>query len=237
MKTRLVSILLAHATFSGTSTSERWRRHRSYSVVLAPSASGSPLLAASLSLPSTTVRCFFLPFAHLACSRTRICFQSMAVRGRSSSTGSLESVMRFALVFCSYHLQVTGEGTHFLIPWVQKPIIFDIRSTPRQIQTVTGSKGSLPLCRPPQFCLLRSRSSDLQNVSISLRILHRPEPERLPNIYLNIGTDYAERVLPSITNEVLKAVVVRFSAFFFANSHTDETISGTVRRAGDDHAA
>lgn len=38
--------------------------------------------------------------------------------------------------------EVVGEGTHFLIPWVQKPIIFDIRSTPRQINTVTGSKGA-----------------------------------------------------------------------------------------------
>lgn len=36
---------------------------------------------------------------------------------------------------------VVGEGTHFLIPWVQKPIIFDIRSRPRNVPTVTGSKG------------------------------------------------------------------------------------------------
>ena len=36
---------------------------------------------------------------------------------------------------------VTGEGTHFLIPWVQKPIIFDIRSRPRNVPVVTGSKG------------------------------------------------------------------------------------------------
>ena len=26
---------------------------------------------------------------------------------------------------------VSGEGTHFLIPWVQRPIIFDVRSRPR----------------------------------------------------------------------------------------------------------
>ncbi|CAB3407832.1 unnamed protein product [Caenorhabditis bovis] len=88
---------------------------------------------------------------------------------------------------------VMGEGTHFLIPWVQKPIIFDIRSTPRAVTTITGSK-------------------DLQNVNITLRILHRPDPAKLPNIYLNIGMDYAERVLPSITNEVLKAVVAQFDA-------------------------
>lgn len=59
---------------------------------------------------------------------------------------------------------------------------------------------------------------DLQNVQITLRILHRPEPSKLPNIYLNIGRDYAERVLPSITNEVLKAVVVSNSIFRTFNS-------------------
>jgi prohibitin 1 len=36
---------------------------------------------------------------------------------------------------------IIGEGTHFLIPWVQRPIMFDIRSTPRAVNTVTGSKG------------------------------------------------------------------------------------------------
>ena len=49
---------------------------------------------------------------------------------------------------------------------------------------------------------------DLQNVDITLRLLFRPRSERLPNIYQTIGVDYDERVLPSITTEVLKAVVV-----------------------------
>lgn len=39
--------------------------------------------------------------------------------------------------------EVVGEGTHFLIPWVQKPIIFDCRSRPRNVPVVTGSKGML----------------------------------------------------------------------------------------------
>ena len=40
---------------------------------------------------------------------------------------------------------VTGEGTHFMIPWVQKPILFDVRCRPRNVATVTGSKGSFPI--------------------------------------------------------------------------------------------
>ena len=88
---------------------------------------------------------------------------------------------------------VTGEGTHFMIPWVQRPITFDIRSRPKNVPSVTGSK-------------------DLQNVNITLRILFRPMPDQLPNIYTTLGTDYEDRVLPSITNEVLKAVVAQFDA-------------------------
>jgi prohibitin 1 len=38
--------------------------------------------------------------------------------------------------------QVVGEGTHFFIPWIQRPIIFDIRSRPRNVPVITGSKGN-----------------------------------------------------------------------------------------------
>ena len=38
---------------------------------------------------------------------------------------------------------VVGEGTHFFIPWVQRPIIFDSKTRPRNIPVITGSKGKL----------------------------------------------------------------------------------------------
>ena len=47
----------------------------------------------------------------------------------------------------------------------------------------------------------------MQTVELSLRILYRPIEEKLPEILNNIGLDYDERVIPSIGNEVLKAVV------------------------------
>lgn len=37
--------------------------------------------------------------------------------------------------------EVIGEGTHFMIPWVHRPIIFDIRTRPRTVSVATGSKG------------------------------------------------------------------------------------------------
>jgi len=88
---------------------------------------------------------------------------------------------------------VVDEGTHFLIPVIQRPIIFDVRARPRVISTITGTK-------------------DMQMVNLSLRVLSRPVKAELPKIYQELGEDYDFRVLPSIGNEVLKAVVAQYNA-------------------------
>ncbi|KAJ7550812.1 hypothetical protein O6H91_07G119500 [Diphasiastrum complanatum] len=89
--------------------------------------------------------------------------------------------------------ETVGEGTHFLIPGLQKPYIFDIRTRARAISSVTGTK-------------------DLQMVNLTLRVLSKPDVQQLPHIFKTLGVDYDERVLPSIGNEVLKAVVAQFNA-------------------------
>lgn len=69
------------------------------------------------------------------------------------------------------------------IPWFQWPIIYEIRARPKQLISPTGSK-------------------DLQMVNIGLRVLYRPQVGMLPDMYRQLGTDYDDRVLPSICNEV-----------------------------------
>lgn len=86
-----------------------------------------------------------------------------------------------------------GEGFHMLIPFWERPIFMDIRTTPREIDTGTASK-------------------DLQNVSLSLRVLYRPREEKLVQIANKIGLDYADKILPSVAKEVLKAVVAQYDA-------------------------
>lgn len=88
---------------------------------------------------------------------------------------------------------VKGEGTHFIIPWIERAEIYNVRAKPRSIPCLTGSK-------------------DLQMVNVTLRVLSKPDPARLPRIYQTLGMDFDERVLPSIVNEVLKGVVAQFNA-------------------------
>lgn len=86
-----------------------------------------------------------------------------------------------------------NQGTHFAFPLIETPIIYDVRAKPRNIASLTGTK-------------------DLQMVNITCRVLSRPRVDALPQIYRTLGSDFDERVLPSIVNEVLKSVVAQFNA-------------------------
>ncbi|KAG0782028.1 hypothetical protein G6F22_009295 [Rhizopus arrhizus] len=88
---------------------------------------------------------------------------------------------------------IYNEGTHFVIPWFESPIIYDVRAKPRNVASLTGTK-------------------DLQMVNITCRVLSKPRVDQLATVYRTLGQDYDERILPSIVNEVLKSVVAQFTA-------------------------
>ncbi|CAH9126088.1 unnamed protein product [Cuscuta epithymum] len=89
--------------------------------------------------------------------------------------------------------KVYPEGTHFMLPWIERPTIYDVRARPNLVESTSGSR-------------------DLQMVKIGLRVLTRPIPDQLPTIYRTLGENYNERVLPSIIHETLKAVVAQYNA-------------------------
>jgi len=89
--------------------------------------------------------------------------------------------------------KVRGEGTHFKVPWLMQPKVYNVRVRPKLIQTMTGTK-------------------DLQMVTIHVRMLFKPEIAGLPTIHKTLGEDYDERVIPSIANEVMKATIAQYNA-------------------------
>ena len=86
-----------------------------------------------------------------------------------------------------------GEGANLAIPYVETPVVLDIRNRAAEISSSSGSR-------------------DLQNIDMSVRVLYKPNVEYLHDIYRNLGVNYADMVLPNLINEVVKAVIAGFNA-------------------------
>ncbi|CAL5323732.1 unnamed protein product [Camellia sinensis] len=73
------------------------------------------------------------------------------------------------LITCisSSNRKVYPERTHLMIPWCERPIVYDVRARPNLVESSSGSH-------------------DLQMVKIAFRVLTRPMPDQLPTIYCTL---------------------------------------------------
>jgi prohibitin 2 len=85
------------------------------------------------------------------------------------------------------------EGYNLMIPWFERPVIYDVRSHPMDFKSQSGSK-------------------DLQTINVTMRVIYKPNQDNLRDLYRLLGYDYDARVLPSIVQEVLKSVIAQYTA-------------------------
>ena len=89
--------------------------------------------------------------------------------------------------------KVYREGFHILIPFLEKPILYDCRMKNHLNNCLCGSK-------------------DLQTVNLKIRIVCRPKIDSLPQLYRLLGMNYDERVLTSIIQEICGVAVSQYNA-------------------------
>eukprot|EP01010_Urceolus_cornutus_P000666 NODE_1182_length_1055_cov_246.797217_g905_i0.p1 GENE.NODE_1182_length_1055_cov_246.797217_g905_i0~~NODE_1182_length_1055_cov_246.797217_g905_i0.p1 ORF type:complete len:283 (+),score=51.39 NODE_1182_length_1055_cov_246.797217_g905_i0:81-929(+) len=94
-------------------------------------------------------------------------------------------------VFTGLSETIYDAGTHIKIPFLEWPISYDCRTRPSEISSSSGSR-------------------DLQLVDLTLRVLYKPG-NNLPALHRTLGENYAQRLLPSVGNEVMKAVLAQYN--------------------------
>lgn len=96
-------------------------------------------------------------------------------------------------LFSGVGSKVYREGYHLLLPFLERPIIYDCRMTNHTNTCMCGTK-------------------DLQIVTLKTRIICRPKIDKLPELYRLLGKDFEERALVSIVNEICGVSVSHFNA-------------------------
>ena len=85
--------------------------------------------------------------------------------------------------------QTYKEGYHLVVPFLERPIVFDCKMKNHMYLCVCGTK-------------------DLQTVQLKTRLITRPDVFHLPELYRLLGLNYEERVLYSIVYEICGVTLV-----------------------------
>jgi regulator of protease activity HflC (stomatin/prohibitin superfamily) len=104
----------------------------------------------------------------------------------------------------SYQL---GEGLHFMVPWVQSPTIYDVKThtysmsaTSGETQRENGSAGDA----------LSALTSDGLPVSLDLSVIYHVDPENVWRLHREIGRHYLEKIVRPVSRAQVRMIVAKY---------------------------
>ena len=86
-----------------------------------------------------------------------------------------------------------SEGMHFLIPGIQELELMEVRTQKVESNATAASR-------------------DLQPVTVDIALNYRVDRDRASDLYKNIGTEYAARIISPTIQEAIKVVTAQYTA-------------------------
>lgn len=84
-------------------------------------------------------------------------------------------------------------GLHFQLPIVNSVVIIDVRTQKTEVKVSAASK-------------------DLQEINASVALNYHVDPNKVDNLYQDIGTEYESRIISPAVQESVKAITAQYTA-------------------------
>ncbi len=97
-----------------------------------------------------------------------------------------------------------GEGTHLIVPFVQKPVFYDVR-TQTYTMSATSWEGEVK-----GDDSLTALTSDGQEVKIDVSVRFHPDAEKIFQLHQRIGPDYANKIIRPAARSAARVVFAEF---------------------------
>ena len=104
--------------------------------------------------------------------------------------------------------QTRNEGMTFVMPFVQRPIYYDVKTQTYNVGTTDSQNNLRGDNNEPS---IEARTSDGQTVHVELSVLYQPDTPTLPELHQKIGQNYVTKIIvPAIRSEV-RAVIGKYT--------------------------
>ncbi|MBW3636249.1 MAG: prohibitin family protein [Armatimonadetes bacterium] len=97
-----------------------------------------------------------------------------------------------------------GEGTHFIVPFVQKPIFYDVRTQTYTMSAISWegeTKGDDSLT---------ALTADGQEVKIDVSVRYHPDANKIYQLHKSIGVDYANKIIRPAARSAARVVFAEY---------------------------
>ena len=100
-----------------------------------------------------------------------------------------------------------GEGLHFVIPWVQTPTTYDIKT---QTYTMSGNQSEANSTVGNANDALQALTADGLPVTLEMSVRFHIDPERVWKLHQNIGPMYVEKIIRPQTRSHVRMVIAQY---------------------------
>jgi regulator of protease activity HflC (stomatin/prohibitin superfamily) len=97
-----------------------------------------------------------------------------------------------------------GEGTHIIVPFVQRPIFYDVR-TQTYTMSATHWEGEVK-----GDDALTALTSDGQVVTVEISVRFHPDPDQIFRLHQRVGQDYANKIIRPEVRSQARVVIAEY---------------------------